>query len=76
MERQVRMSGDRFIEQMRSEFEQTMRRVAEAVNQVPNGHDSEGKASAMEHPAGVGLRRAQSSRDPRGLPQRRPPDEP
>ncbi|HEY8748670.1 MAG TPA: hypothetical protein VIM11_11895 [Tepidisphaeraceae bacterium] len=37
MERQVRMSGDRFIEQMRSEFEQTMRRVAEAVNQAPNG---------------------------------------
>jgi len=37
MDRQVQLSTDRFIEQMRGDFEQTMRRVADAVNQAPDG---------------------------------------
>lgn len=37
MERQVQMSGNRFVEQMRGEFEQAMREVAEAVNGAPDG---------------------------------------
>ena len=38
MERQARVSEDQFIERMRVDFEQTMRQVAIAVNQAPNGH--------------------------------------
>ena len=37
MDRQVQFSTEQFIEQMRGEFEQTMRRVADAVNQAPDG---------------------------------------
>lgn len=37
MDRQVQFSTEQFIELMRSEFEQTMRRVADAVNQAPDG---------------------------------------
>jgi hypothetical protein len=37
MDRQVQISPEQFIERMRSEFEQTMRRVAGAVNQAPDG---------------------------------------
>lgn len=37
MDRQVQLSTEQFIEQMRGEFEQTMRRVADAVNQAPDG---------------------------------------
>jgi hypothetical protein len=37
MERQVQVSGDRFVDQMRGEFERTMRRVAEAVNSAADG---------------------------------------
>jgi hypothetical protein len=37
MDRQVQLSAQQFIEQMRSDFEQTMRRVADAVNQAPDG---------------------------------------
>jgi hypothetical protein len=37
MDRQVQFSAQAFIEQMRGEFEQTMQRVADAVNQAPDG---------------------------------------
>jgi hypothetical protein len=37
MDRQVQLSTEQLIEQMRGEFEQTMRRVADAVNQAPDG---------------------------------------
>lgn len=37
MERQFQMSGDRFVERMRGEFERTMREVAEAVNRAADG---------------------------------------
>jgi hypothetical protein len=37
MERLPKMSTEAYVEAMRAEFEQVMRRVAEAVNQAPEG---------------------------------------
>jgi hypothetical protein len=37
MDRQVEISAEQFISQMRGEFEETMRQVAAAVNAAPNG---------------------------------------
>ena len=37
MDRQVHLSVEQFIQRMQIEFEQTMRRVADAVNQAPDG---------------------------------------
>lgn len=37
MDRQVHLPVEQFIQRMQIEFEQTMRRVAEAVNQAPDG---------------------------------------
>lgn len=37
MDRQAQFSAQAFMEQMRGEFEQTMQRVADAVNQAPDG---------------------------------------
>ena len=38
MDRQVQFSVEQFIQRMHGEFEQAMRRVADAVNQAPDGH--------------------------------------
>lgn len=37
MDGQVQITAEAFIAQMRGEFEQAMRRVADAVNQAPDG---------------------------------------
>ena len=37
MDRQIHLSAEQFVERMHGEFEQTMRRVADAVNQAPDG---------------------------------------
>lgn len=47
MDRQYYLSVERFIEQMREEFEASMRRVGEAVNQAPNGRWISGSEMAV-----------------------------
>jgi len=37
MDRQVDISAEQFISQMRQEFEESMRKLAAAVNAAPNG---------------------------------------
>jgi hypothetical protein len=37
MDRQIQLSVEQYIQQMQGEFVEAMRRVAEAVNQAPDG---------------------------------------
>jgi|GEM_PF-3192353 len=47
MDRLAKIDKDELVQQMRSEFEATMERVAKAVNAAPDGHFL---SSEMGHP--------------------------
>ena len=57
MDRLEKLDGDELVCRMRADFEQTMRRVADAVNDAPDGHLIDGSEEEVRELLGEFRRR-------------------